>query len=72
MPDQPTTALNLDGNDIVPIPAGAAIIKRIGWEVTSDGREFTAVLTFPNGPPQELMFGAVWNKTPVFLVEKKS
>lgn len=50
-------------------PPGHAIIKSIGWETTGDGREFIAVLTFPNGPPKNLMFGAVWNKTPVLLVE---
>ena len=52
-------------------PEGCAIITRVGWEYTPDGRQFTATLVFPNGAPLDIGYDLVWNKVPVRLVEVK-
>jgi hypothetical protein len=51
-------------------PPGCAIVTRVGWEHTQDGRQFTATLVFPNGAPSDLGYNTIWNKIPVRLVEE--
>ena len=51
------------------IPPGCAIVQRVGWEEDAEyGHQFTALLVFPNGPPDDLMAGVVWRQEPVRIV----
>lgn len=50
------------------LPPGAAIVERIGWEDSEDGKpRFTATLVFPTGAP-ELSAAVVWKPIPMRLV----
>ena len=48
-------------------PLGQAIVERIGWEKRLGVKRFSAVLVFPNGPP-DLSVSVVWDAIPVRLV----
>lgn len=44
------------------------IVRSIGW-VGEDGQQvFRAVIEYPNGPPDDLSFNAVWDARPVRIV----
>lgn len=45
------------------VPPGCAIVERVGQD---DSGRMTALLVFPNGPP-DLSFNVVWQAQPVRL-----